>query len=158
MIHIVDNFLSASDCDKLVQIYKENEDDSYQYYDSFPLDISNKLICNNPIIENIYDRIKSICENFNNEEDISCYTFQLVKWTQGSFQMDHYDLEDTKFSGILYLNDEYCGGHTVIEYQDRIRVKGKGKLLIIKDSDKILHSVQTVSSGTRYTLAIWFEI
>jgi hypothetical protein len=158
MIHIIDNFLSDSDCDELVKIYKENENDSYKYHGSFPLDISSRLAYNNPIIETIYDRIKSICYDLNDQEDISCYTFQLVKWNQFSFQADHYDLHDTRFSCILYLNDDYSGGNTVIEYQDRIKVKGKGRLLILENSDSILHSVQTISSGIRYTLAVWFEI
>lgn len=158
MIHITDDFLSDHDCDELIKIYKENENNSYEHCGSFPLDISKELIDYNQIIQNVYNRITKICDDLNDQDNnVFCDTFQIVKRTAFSFLSGHYDSENTKFSCILYLNDDYHGGSTVIKCDNIVKVKGKGKLLIIKDPDKIYHSVETITSGTRYTLAIWFE-
>ena len=158
MIQIVDNFISFEECDELIKYYHKNEHNAFQYYRCFPLDITDKHTESNYILKKVSTKINSICLTEKNDQDfIFCYTFQLVKWNKFSYHYDHYDREHTKFSFILYLNDDYVGGNTIVEGEKRVRFKKKGSLLIIKDSDKILHSVQTILSGTRYTLAMWFE-
>lgn len=158
MIHITDDFLSDHDCDELIKIYEENCNNSYEYCGGFPLDITKELIDCNKIIQDTYYKIEEICQDLNDQDNnIFCDTFQIIKRNTFSFLSGHYDSENTKFSCILYLNDNYDGGSTVVKCDNIVKVKGKGKLLIIKDPDKIYHSMETITSGTRYIIAIWFE-
>ena len=66
---------------------------------------------------------------------------------------NHYD-EGDDVAFILYLNDDYEGGHTVIENETTI-VPKKGRILVFSNG-KLLHKVTTIKQGTRYVLAGWF--
>ncbi len=135
----VDNYLDNKICDKYIEIYDNNIDQTYQYSNTNPLKIEpNK---HSEQIKIDFD-IKLKLDNF-----------EIVKREKGSFMDNHYD-EGDDVAFILYLNDDYEGGHTVIENETTI-VPKKGRILVFSNG-KLLHKVTTVKQGTRYVLAGWF--
>lgn len=94
----------------------------------------------------------------------------LVMWRKGMHMGKHKDdgydgpsqeqFRPRKFSSIIYLNDNYTGGETVIEQpgkEDYISVPKKGSMVIFKSNDECIHGVNEVLEGTRFTLATWFS-
>lgn len=64
-----------------------------------------------------------------------------------------------KYSMVLYLNDNYLGGETVIRQEnkpDYVSVPKQGSVVIFKSNDECIHGVNKIIKGTRYTLATWF--
>ena len=78
---------------------------------------------------------------------------QIVKWPSGESIGEHVDFDRHTFTSVLYLNDEYEGGHTVVG--DKIIKPKKGKIILFEGS-KIKHEVTPVTFGTRYTNATWY--
>jgi hypothetical protein len=66
-----------------------------------------------------------------------------------------------KYSTILYLNDDYLGGETVIHQAnkpDYISTPKQGSVVIFKSNDECEHGVNEILEGTRYTIASWFSL
>jgi len=78
---------------------------------------------------------------------------QIVRWPKGEYQEEHKDFDYHTFTSILYLNDEYEGGHTVVGNKFIKPEKGK---IVLFDGNKTDHRVLPISSGTRYTNATWY--
>lgn len=90
----------------------------------------------------------------------------LVFWDEGSGMLVHADNCDQdgnpnyvhwrKYSGVLYLNDDYLGGNTFFpDHGPKIIIPKKGKFVIYPAGLKYNHGVTTVV-GKRYTMPIWF--
>lgn len=78
---------------------------------------------------------------------------QIVKWPAGESQGRHKDFDHHTYTSILYLNDQYEGGHTVVG--DKIIKPTKGKIVLF-DGNNTEHRVLPITSGTRYTNATWY--
>lgn len=64
-----------------------------------------------------------------------------------------------KYSMVVYLNDNYVGGETVIQLDglpDYVSKPKTGSVVIFKANDQCVHRVNRVEEGTRYTMANWF--
>lgn len=65
-----------------------------------------------------------------------------------------------KYSAILYLNDNYLGGETVIKQENKpdfVSVPKQGSVTIFKSNEECFHGVNQIKKGTRYTIASWFS-
>jgi len=75
-------------------------------------------------------------------------------WPDGN-QLDHPTSFRT-WSGIYYINDDYEGGEI---YFPELNWNFKPKadtLLMFPSTSKYIHGVNTVSKGTRFTVAAWY--
>lgn len=159
MIVIKENFIDNKTRKNIIKFYEKNKLKSFQHHKSYPLNVYD---CHNHFhtkdiaeIKNIFLDIKNTCLQYiNNLDSLSCYNLQITKWPANSEMPWHCDLDGTTFACILYLNNNYIGGKTILKTGEKIN--GSGKLLIIKDPDKINHSVQKILFGNRYTLSVWF--
>jgi hypothetical protein len=86
-----------------------------------------------------------------------CQGSQLVRWPQGTAQPWHRDeyFEQTSLAGIVYLNDAFLGGETLLD-GGGVVVPATGTLALF-DGGRLRHAVSEVRSGTRYTNALWFR-
>ena len=135
----VDNYIDDEVCDKYIKIYENNINQTYKYTNTSPLKLEpNK-------------HSEQIQNDFNISSKLD--NFEIVKREKGSFMDNHYN-EGDDVAFILYLNDDYEGGHTVIENETTI-VPKKGRILVFSNS-KLLHKVTEIKQGTRYVLAGWF--
>jgi hypothetical protein len=102
-----------------------------------------------------------IKELFNIEE-IYSDTLQIIRWFPGMEQPPHADdmsntditgFDHRAFGSIIYLNDEYTGGHTYYPNFDFEVIPKAGALAIHPGDPEHLHGVTKVEDGMRYTIA-----
>lgn len=126
-------------------------------------------------------KVKSIVETYrfvltqliNNtyNEIVYPHFSDLVIWRKGMMMDFHKDngyegsdqniFRTRKYSAILYLNDNYLGGETVVKQIDRpefVSVPKQGSVVIFKSNEECMHGVNKVLKGTRYTIASWFTV
>ena len=63
------------------------------------------------------------------------------------------DFDYHSHTSILYLNDDYKGGETVVG--DKVIKPKKGKIILF-EGNKIKHQVLQIRSGIRYTNPTWY--
>jgi hypothetical protein len=104
------------------------------------------------------ERIKEL---FNLEEVYSD-TLQIIRWFPGMEQPPHADdmsntdivgFNHRAFGSIIYLNDEYSGGHTYYPNFDFEVIPKAGALAIHPGDPEHLHGVTKIEDGMRYTIA-----
>ena len=136
-----DNYLPKEMCDSYINFYNSNLNRVYEYEGSYPITLN----------QNELELVHNIKENFNISHELS--KSEIVKRECGSFMGDHFDDGD-KFAFILYLNDDYSGGETIIENETIIKPK-TGRILLFTNGN-IMHRVNKVLSGTRFVISGWF--
>lgn len=90
----------------------------------------------------------------------------LVEWGSGSGMVLHSDncyddggpnlVNWRKYSGVLYLNDNFGGGETLFpDHGPYFAKPAKGKLVLYPAGLEYRHAITTVV-GTRYVMPMWF--
>ena len=93
----------------------------------------------------------------------------LVLWREGMEMDFHKDdgyegpaeeqFKVRTYSMVVYLNDDYKGGETVIKLDgkpDYVSTPKRGSVVIFKSNEECVHGVSKVTEGTRVTLPSWF--
>ncbi len=140
-ISTIDNFLDNKTCDELVNYFNDNTQDTKKYRDTYILKYTYEPI------------LKKLCKNitFFNFKNVD--NMEIVLWPKGSFMDPHYD-EGDYLSFIVYLNDNYKGGETII---NNITIKPKKGSIVIFSNGSYLHNVNKVIDKERYTLIAWYK-
>lgn len=170
-----DDVVSSEFCDSIVEhmrsIFPENKeiieghlpwhmDDRKPFRDIKDIDIRSSI-----------DRFRFLLTQLTYQTyNEICYPHftDIVLWREGMSMGFHKDdgyegpeeniFRVRHFSSVLYLNDDYEGGETVIKQSgkpDFISVPKKGSIVIFKSNDECLHGVNKVTRGTRYTMPSW---
>jgi hypothetical protein len=140
MIKKINNFLSNNVCNELIGFF-ESSNNKENFRDTVILNYKNKKI-----LEDLYKLFKISLL-------LTPADMQIVKWPTGSLMHKHFDTGD-QYGILLYLNDNFEGGETIIDTETITPKKGCGVLF----SNGILaHSVCQIKKGTRYTLPIWYK-
>ena len=137
----IDNFLDNKTCDELVNYFNNNTQNTKKYRNTYILKYTYK-----PILEKLCKNITFF--NFKNVDNM-----EIVLWPKGSFMDPHYD-EGDYLSFIVYLNDNYKGGETII---NDISIKPKKGSIVIFSNGSYLHNVNKVIDKERYTLIAWYK-
>ena len=146
MYEVRQNFLSLYDCEMMISYYEDNKDNSYFWKpnETRPLIINHKF----PWLD---EKVMSWVQEMDNS-DLHIRSTEIVKWNTGNKMQLHLDNVCDLWSALIYLNDDFTGGITILE--DGIQIRPEiGKCLLFKGS-KIKHGV-TVVSGLRYTIPYW---
>ena len=114
------------------------------YNDNSPYDLS--------------DHLKMVQANLTTEvrkHDPQAYPnyIHCTEWSAPVNQPIHTDFEEHAWTSILYLNDDFKGGHTFIE-GEKIPPK-KGSVITFKGELK--HGVEEVTEGNRFTISVWYK-
>jgi hypothetical protein len=82
---------------------------------------------------------------------------EIVKWPKNTFQGPHRDITrpTTTYASILYLNHDFEGGQTIFPESER-QVEPKQGMLLGFPGSTLLHGVNKVTKGCRYTAPCWF--
>jgi hypothetical protein len=103
-----------------------------------------------------------IKEAYKLDKDVYSDILQVVRWFDGMSQPPHADdMTDTDIEGfdhrvfgsIIYLNDDYSGGHTYYPNFNTDVQPEAGKLAVHPGDPEHLHGVTKIENGTRYTIA-----
>ena len=112
------------------------------------------------VIESIQHRVIVACCKYYNEEYVYPSHTNVVTWRGGMELKPHIDdvdhLAHRDYSSIIYLNDDYEGGYTIFPNQNYDSIPKAGKLIVFPSGRSHPHGVTEVTSGVRYTMAMWF--
>ena len=161
-VYYYENFLSQDMCEWFVSFHKV-------FHPLYGIQFSNRKIVNfNPMVDllytdkqkvNVTDHLKRV------EADLTCtvrkhdntayinYT-HLTAWQSPIHQPLHTDFEEHAWTSVLYLNDNFDGGCTIVGNE---KVTPKTGDLILFTGKDILHGVEEVTKGTRYTITSWYK-
>jgi hypothetical protein len=166
----VKNFLSNYEVDIFLQLAKNSLESDWGkggsgFWDGrvlYPeIFRQNKEILE--MFKDVGERIKKTIEElYLLENEIYHDTIHIVRWFDGMEQPPHADaanadgsnhpLEWRDFGAIIYLNDDYSGGHTYYPNHNFEIIPEPGKLAIHPSDLNHLHGVSKISGGIRYTL------
>ena len=148
-----ENFLSEKECKSLINFHKNNfnlnNKFSKKHYDTEVLLMYDMQ--NTSLFKKINNLLNSFIKSRNKKYKINY--FELVKWFTNSDQKEHIDLDYHPYTSIIYLNDNYVGGETVVHNKVINPIKGK---LVSFEGNKIFHKVNKITKGIRYTLPCWY--
>ena len=147
-----DKFLSKKKCNSLIRYFKKNQQSKEFYGDNstFFIRINNKIR-----FFFLKRKIKNLMENYTKEK-VLIDEMQIVEWPENSEMIEHYDIENNDFcAAIIYLNETFSGGETIFNlHQKSVVIPVTGRFVLFSNRN-ILHSVNQVSHGKRYTLACY---
>jgi hypothetical protein len=135
-----ESFLTVEECNSYIN-YFNNDDKIKKYRDTFTLGINDTLLLN---------KLKDVfkIDKLQNPDNL-----EIVQWPKDSFMGPHYDTGDS-LAFIIYLNENYKGGETVIE---NLKIKPRTGKIVIFSNGKLEHEVNKIEEGTRYTLIGWYK-
>lgn len=165
---VVDNFLTNTETAFVLSQIKETD-----VWESSPVDFWDKRTISigtaykffdkqlGDLLMDVSTRVKDVIES-SYDKKVKEDGITICRWYPGMEQPPHADdmtntdvkgLEHRKFGAIIYLNDDYEGGHTYYPNYDVKITPETGKLAIhLGDADH-LHGVTKVEGKTRYTIA-----
>ena len=142
-----DKFLNKNQCKRLINFYNSQSK-------PLPFKTTFTLLITEIGPQFLKDKINKAGMDINTSV---IDWFQIVKWPSPNRGKSlHLDINSasTILSSIIYLNDNYEGGHTYFEDGTTfIPVTGRA---IFFDGQYYRHGVSSISKGPRYTVATWF--
>jgi hypothetical protein len=169
----IDNFISIEESNKILEFVK-----SIEKWEESESDFWSNRILNAITIYNDYDkkigemlyeirqRVANQIKDSYNLLEIYPDLFQVIRWFPGMEQAPHADdmtnssdkehmqwFNHREYGAIVYLNDNYSGGHTYYPNYNFDISPAVGKLAIHPGDPEHLHGVSKIENGIRYTLA-----
>lgn len=173
-VKIIDDFISKDDAEYLVNAVKECdlwESGGSEFWD-------NRVINYHKLLE--YDRDAAIImldanircgqkikEEYEIDDAVYADTLQIVRWFPGMSQPPHADdmsntdidgFSHRAFGSIIYLNDEYDGGHTFYPNFNFEIIPKAGSLAVHPGDPEHLHGVTEIKNLTRYTMVSFWTL
>tara|TARA_R100000388_G_C7232272_1_gene155446 strand:+ start:500 stop:949 length:450 start_codon:yes stop_codon:yes gene_type:complete len=147
-IRIYDNYFTEKECKELIDLYDKYKYLAVPFYNVIPLKV--KKLLPKKFINKINKTSKAI-----NKSKIDW--IEVVKWPIGAYKDLHYDCDKntTLLSSIVFLNDDYEGGHFYFEDNSVIRPK-TGRALFF-DGNYYQHGVSKVDKKIRWQLTAFYE-
>lgn len=173
---LVENFLTSSECDFLVNTFKRLEhltlanpegdpfwDHRFLWFTLIPpAEVETKRL-----MQRSRHRIIAELKKFYREAaDIYSDTIQLVMWPPGLGMPVHADNSHPDgaqhgtpfrdYASVVYLNDEFDEGEFFFECTGLLIKPKKGLLVAFRGGAEHRHGVRPASNGTRYTMPGWY--
>ena len=154
-IIVLDNVLSDNECRDAIKAFNlarvRRSSDIEMYRDTLLLQIRP----NSDFLVSLSQKIRNAISFMTNEIDIDWC--QVVEWTKNSHQAYHKDTasDDTVFTSITYLNDDYAGGET--SFLNDMNIVPKTGRTVYFDGNYYVHGVNEIKNGVRYSLPIWYK-
>ena len=152
----IENFLSGGECNRLIKIHKKLfVSQGWLHNETEVLDFMCMLSSQNEndiFIKYIHGKITDHIKSVNKSNFINY--FQVVKWKEGLSMQKHFDFDFHTWTSVIYLNDDYEGGETVVGDKEVVPLKGK---IVTFQGVSVLHGVNKVLKGDRYTVPVWYR-
>jgi len=151
MIFEQSGFLDESTCDQIVLMQQNCPVD--QVHHSTLVTEFFKYYINDPMVRYVGAKLTYFAQhNYQNDNLYPNYT-HIVRWFGGDGQGKHKDFDNHFCTSIIYLNDTYSGGETVVE--GTVIKPEKGKIVCFNGRE-LEHWVNDYSETHRYTLTTWY--
>lgn len=142
---VLDNFITGLDCESLINLHKHSASHR-THRDTKIFDLQNHWVL---------DLFTKTSQEYWGDSVVINYS-EVVSWPVGSTQAMHVDFEYHVLTSILYLNDDFGGGRTMFNDGSFIAPK-KGRVVFFT-GDKLVHGVEPVFSGERWTCPTWYKL
>jgi prolyl 4-hydroxylase len=168
-VKVVEKFLSEEECKYLIDFAVSLniwEDAGGGFWDGRVVNYKTVLANDKhaaKIMINFHLRCKELIEKeMIDTGEIYSDLLQLIRWFPGMSQSTHADdmsntdaqgFDHRAFGSVLYLNDNYNGGHTYYPNINFEITPKTGSLAIHKGDVEHLHGVTEVKDNMRYTIA-----
>ena len=176
LIYIEENFISSDECQKLIDLSLANKDKGKDFLTNVTISDPNANLAKGiewknhgasyyggnvdptipPLDYDVVTRVDKICKNFDSTANLDYVG--VVRWPIGTFMKPHVDDNNVHnpdmFAAMLYLNNNFSGGHTCFE---NFEVKPEPGKLIILSNSHYLHYVNKVESAERFVLSFWYN-
>ena len=165
---VIENFISSKDCMYLVNLANSSDlwgGGGSEFWDNRVINYHNIASHDKNAASIMLDANvrcgQKIKELFNLEE-IYSDTLQIIRWFPGMEQHPHADdmsntdivgFDHRAFGSIVYLNNNYSGGHTYYPNFNFEVIPKTGALAIHPGDAEHLHGVTKIQDGIRYTIA-----
>ena len=164
------NFLPSEECLYLIKYFKKSPKRyaKHGFWDGRVVDLySITDLKVRKIVEDLHARICGYTCKYYGEDYIYTDYSNLVYWGPNNILTPHCDNMDKDdpqrehdtphrtYSAVLCLNEDYEGGHTIFP---ELNVEYPGvtsRLIVFPSGRSHLHGVTEVTSGSRYTFAMW---
>ena len=143
-----EDFISHQYCDAIISLFDELS--QVEHRDTEVFEITH-LYHENQMIRNLISMITGFTQTCFNDNRIYPNYSQIVRWNKNG-QKPHYDFPHHFCTSIIYLNDDFEGGETVVGSNLIKPVKGK---IVCFNGRDCLHSVLDQSGESRYTFITW---
>ena len=145
-----ENFLNNNLCDYFIEYHNNNPCDC-KHRNTSILYCENQSSKGDIVFKFLLKKLNFFAEE--NKKNTFVNYSQIVEWPTGEDQGEHIDFDYHTYTSVLYLNDNYEGGQTVVG--DKIIQPKKGKIIFF-NGNTIKHKVLPIKSGTRYTNPTWY--
>lgn len=142
---VFDGFITEATCDSLISLHKAS-DTHRTHRNTVILDLEEHLLL---------PRLAETAQKYWGDSVVRNYS-EVVFWPTGEFQGMHLDFDYHVLTSILYLNDAFTGGRTMFNDGSFIAPK-KGRIVFFT-GDKLVHGVEPVFSGERWTCPTWYKL
>ena len=176
LIFRYDNVIDTNYCNNILNYYKNNHNNDLNDITKLPWFEGNTLYWNflkNTEIKNEISECRDIITNLVKKSfnvDVFPNVTTLVMWKEGKSMSIHKDngyendksiLHMRKYTTVMYINDDFEGGETVVlkENSNEIEYISKPQIssvLIFRSDESCLHGVKKIEKGERLTLSMWF--
>jgi len=151
VIYSYENFLTPSQCQYFIKRHSDlfnpdNDKRTFYHRKTEVVPLSSYLAHDS---KELNGRLNFTIKNIDAEMFVDY--FEIVKWPPKELQIAHKDFIYHYYASIIYLNDNFEGGETVV---GKTTIKPKQGLMIL--FDKEVHSVNKIKKGTRYTIPCWY--
>jgi hypothetical protein len=161
MFYLKDNFLTKDECEHLIKLWEDYRNKRVYDFNNTVLARLNHPASGDRWFADLQSYIGKKCSALADHE-IVCDNIEVVQWKPGTFMRPHKDTQDI-CSAIVYLNDDFRGGETVIRFNDprgqELIVEPKqGRMIVFSNGEDTgyYHWVNKIKDSNRYTLALWF--
>ena len=160
MIHVSHIDISDEFTQDIIQFFKDNILKTYTWDETRVLSMDKGGIGNYNLPETYYEILnlaKDVKSKVTDKEFSVLQNVEIVKYPCGACKVFHKDRtrKTTTGASITYLNDNYIGGHTVIEGVDVQPLSGR---TVYFDGMEFRHGVSNVIKRDRYTLSMWYGL
>ncbi len=159
MIYITHNKSVIDHTPELIEWFKSNLLRSYIWSETRVLCMDKFGIGRDDLPDTYYkfaNLCKEIKSNVSGDDRFNVLqNVEIVKYPAGACKGWHYDRTRPTTTGasITYLNDDYIGGHTIVEGIDVQPIAGR---TIFFDGLEYRHAVSNVLKNDRYTISMWY--
>jgi hypothetical protein len=173
-VKIVDNFLTEEECLEIVSFVQaipewERDGGEQSFWDNRALsdktiyNLHNKDVGLNLL--SIRDRIGKVLEDHYKIQKIYPDLLSISRWFPGMELHPHIDdmsdvdregtewFHHREFGSVIYLNNNYSGGHTYYPQHGVEVVPKTGTLVIHPGNKNYEHGVTPIADGIRYTIS-----
>ena len=165
--YIEENFISSDECQRLIDFADANKKENVSRDDVYSTDIEwidhgATYYGNNvdPVTaESDDDAVIKVTEKCKTFAECELIYAGVVRWPVGTFMNPHYDNSKKNdiydiFAAMLYLNDDFNGGHTGFENFELVPKQGQ---LCVFSNSQYKHHVTKVEDAERFVLSFWYN-